>query len=122
MTMPRVIGHQTPRQKKASPNLALSARAATKQGRDIITFLVDVLRSEHEITSDRLKAADLLLNRGWGRAPIEIHVEVEETVTLKTYSLDDLLSMRKAMNQLEESREVIEATIVQEDGGDADEG
>ena len=122
MAMPRVIGHQTPRQKKASPNLSLSTRMATKQGRDIITFLVDVLRDEHEITSDRLRAADLLLNRGWGRAPIEIHVEVEETVTLQTYSLDDLLSMRKAMNQLEENREVIEATVVQEDGGDAHEG
>ena len=121
MTTPRIVGHQTPRQKKASVNLALAARMSTKQGRDILTFLLQVMRDGREMTSDRIQASKLLLERGWGRAPIEVHIEVEETITLKSYSLDDLMSMKKAMDELDViPPKAIEAKILEDDEEDGD--
>ena len=60
----------------------------------------------------------MLLNRGWGRAPVEVHIQVEETITLKSYSIDELISMRETMKALEAS-EAIDAEFEVEGEDDA---
>ena len=106
------------RMTKQQPNLAFSVRVATEQGRSVVGFLTQVLMNTEETTTDRLKAADMLLNRGWGRAPVEVHIQVEETITLKSYSIDELISMRETMKALEAS-EVVDAEFEVEGEDDA---
>jgi len=105
----------SPRQKKASKNLALTARTATRNGTQLINFLCRVYQDEGEQMSDRLHAAQMLFDRGWGKAPIEVHVEIEETTTLSRFSLEQLLSMQQSMNQLEAGIEVIEGEVLEKE-------
>ena len=106
--------YASPRQKKASKNLALTARTATRNGTRLIDFLCRVYQNEDEQMSDRLHAAQILFERGWGKAPIEVHVEIEETTTLSRFSLEQLLSMQQSMNQLEAGGEIIEGKVIEE--------
>jgi hypothetical protein len=54
---------------------ARRVRAAVRDGRDLIDFLVAVMRDERERTRDRLAAAAELANRGWGRPPAFVAVQ-----------------------------------------------
>ena len=44
-------------------------------GDKLATFLLGVLNGQKEKTSDRLEAAKILLERGWGKAPIAIETD-----------------------------------------------
>ena len=113
--MANIIQHASPRQKKASKNLALTARTATRNGTRLIDFLCRVYQNEDEQMSDRLHAAQILFERGWGNAPIQVHVEIEETATHSRFSLEQLLSMQQSMNQLEAGIEVIEGEVLEKE-------
>ena len=112
--MANIIQHASTRQKKASKNLALTARTATRNGTRLIDFLCRVYQNEDEQMSDRLHAAQILFERGWGKAPIEVHVEIEETAILSRFSLEQLLAMQQSMNQLEAGGEIIEGEIIED--------
>jgi hypothetical protein len=48
-------------------------------GDKIASFLVGVLTSEGEKTTDRLEAARLLMDRGWGKPAIALNTDGEPT-------------------------------------------
>jgi len=52
--------------------LAQRVRQATRDGQDLVTFLVDVMNDAGERTRDRLHAAEMLLSRGWGKAVLPV--------------------------------------------------
>lgn len=65
----------------------------------IFKILFGILHDEKEATKDRLHAAEVLLNRGWGKA-IETVIIQEMNPTdevLKEYSIEELYMMRSAM-------------------------
>ncbi len=55
-----------------NPGLAARTRKATHDGRDIVDYWVAVLADAGEKTTDRLRAAELLANRGWGQPNLDI--------------------------------------------------
>jgi hypothetical protein len=61
-------------------HLARRVRQATRDGRDLVAFLVKVMNNPKERTRDRLHAAELLLSRGWGKAlqRLELTGQIEE--------------------------------------------
>jgi len=86
----------------------------TTDGKDIAQGLVEIATNDALPPKDRLKAYDMLLDRAWGRVPQEIDVTASdnrEARPLRTYSLEELRRMDKLM-KLEESRPVVEGTIV----------
>ena len=56
-------------------------RRQTKDGREIIAILLDILRNKKSAPEHRIQAARELLNRGFGRVPESEHNEVP-TITL----------------------------------------
>lgn len=65
--------------KKQKRTMAEHIRKQTHGGREIVQFMLDVMRGQnvkHLKTKDRLDAAKFLADRGWGRA-------VEQSVQLK---------------------------------------
>jgi hypothetical protein len=50
--------------------------AYPEDGNDLAVFLADVFNDERQKMTDRLEAARLLLDRGWGKAPISIQADV----------------------------------------------
>src|SRR3990167_5399976 len=57
-----------------SHELALTARVLTNNGRKALAFFAHVLDDPLEPTLTRLAAASLLLDRGYGKAPVTIDV------------------------------------------------
>lgn len=55
--------------------LASLARDNTQEAYNLI---LAVLRDEKAKMSDRIKASELILERGWGKAPIEINLGTQE--------------------------------------------
>lgn len=92
--------------KNRAPKLALTARVATQDGSTVIAFLKHVMEDKSEPTPVRMAAGLALLDRGYGKAPVEIHVEVEQTLTLQSFTMQELLAAHKAMLALQEPVEV----------------
>ena len=87
-------------------------------GHEIAEYMFSVLSDDRERTADRMEAAKWLADRGFGKAPIELDVDLEVTkeavrVLLRSYSTEDLETMRDihmkyvpdAVEALEESGE-----------------
>lgn len=55
--------------------LAKRVRDAVEDGENIVSFLTTVLADQSESTRDRIAAAQILMERGWGKAPQLIDVE-----------------------------------------------
>lgn len=55
-------------------------RRSTKDGKDVVAFLVQVLKGELPKVSigDRLRAAEILCDRGWGRPKVSMDVAMPE--------------------------------------------
>ena len=49
--------------------LAKLVRRSTRNGRELVDFLIAVLRDDEASRRDRLEAAKVLLDRGFGRVP-----------------------------------------------------
>ena len=77
-----------------------------KKNKPIFELIFEVLHDKKEATKDRLHAAELLMNHGWGKAVETVIIEeVNSTeVALKQYSLEELHALRNAM--------VVEGTVV----------
>lgn len=67
--------------------LATLVRDGTRDGADLVSFLLRVLRDEDQPTALRMQAAQVLLDRGFGKpvvaidATLQASVEVDATVT-----------------------------------------
>ena len=100
----------SPRMKREANNLAAQVRILSNNGDDIIRYLFDVLGDGEEQTGYRLQAAQMLLNRGYGREQVEINVTNESDSELRRYSLDELLTIERTINSIEANGVVIEDT------------
>lgn len=85
-----VSGNPSGRPKKDRV-VALLVSAKTKQGEELVDFLLSVMRGQIEgTTTDKLHACKMLLDRGWGKAPESI--EHTMTVTL-AHLVEESMSM-----------------------------
>jgi len=69
-----------------------------EDGDKLATFLLSVLNSRKEKTSDRLEAAKILLERGWGKAPISI-----ETDSPASFVLVSAFALQAQQDELEDA-------------------
>lgn len=80
-------------------------RHATRQGRDVLDFLLAVMRDEKEATRHRLQAASMLLERGFGRVhpadelPGVRHVETHNTLNVSMLSDADLEALHALVSR-----------------------
>lgn len=65
---------------KVPADLQLFCRALTKE---VITVAYEIAKNRQYRASDRLRAAELLLERGWGKAAQELNLGVAEGSQLK---------------------------------------
>jgi hypothetical protein len=65
----------------------------------IFKILFGILHDAGESTKDRLHAAEILLNRGWGRSIETVVIEEVNPVDglLKEYTVEELRALRSAM-------------------------
>ena len=98
----------SPRMRREANNLASQVRIISNNGDDIIKYLFDVLGDGEEQTGYRLQAAQMLLNRGYGREQVEINVTNESDSELRRYSLDELLSIERAISSIEATGVVLD--------------
>ena len=86
---------------KANPGgrpkgLADQIRVATKDGAEIITFLLEVGRDTTQKPEIRLQAFDRLLERGWGKVPTVLAGDKENPLyvrSVRELSDDDLAAI-----------------------------
>ena len=98
----------SPRMRREANNLAAQVRLISNNGDDIIRYLFDVLGDDEEQTGYRLQAAQMLLNRGYGREQVEINVTNEGDSELRRYSLEELLTIERTINSIETTGVVVE--------------
>ena len=98
----------SPRMRREANNLASQVRIISNNGDDIIKYLFDVLGDGEEQTGYRLQAAQMLLNRGYGREQVEINVTNESDSELRRYSLEELLTIERTINSIETTGVVVE--------------
>lgn len=74
----------------------------------IFKILYGILHDGKEATKDRLHAAEILLNRGWGKAIETVVIEEanQADLVLREYSLQELKALRDAMTVEGEYREI----------------
>jgi hypothetical protein len=63
-----IKGAATPNPGGRPKGLAERARAACKDGDELVAYMASVLRDEGQETRDRIKAVEWLADRGWGKA------------------------------------------------------
>ena len=82
-----------------SRSLAQLIRDQSNQGQELIDFLLSVLRDEALPHNLRLQAANMLLDRGFGKPTTEIDVQLGLATErpLAHYSLEELNSMLKVL-------------------------
>ena len=99
------------RNKEPVKNLARKIRGFDDdQTTPIFKIIFQFLNDETETTKDRLHAAEILLNRGWGRAIETIVIEDESGILkeLRQYNLEDLKNMRDNVITIEGKVRIIE--------------
>ena len=98
----------SPRMRREANNLAAQVRIISNNGDDIIRYLFDVLGDGEEQTGYRLQAAQMLLNRGYGREQVEINVTNDSDSELRRYSLEELLTIERTITAIETTGVVVE--------------
>ena len=98
----------SPRMRREANNLSAQVRLISNNGDDIIRYLFDVLGDGEEQTGYRLQAAQMLLNRGYGREQVEINVTNDSDSELRRYSLEELLTIERTINSIETTGVVVE--------------
>lgn len=97
--------------------LAQYIRQETADGEELVNLMLDVMRNRKDGRKQekrpidlkvRLAAAEWLSDRGWGKSPIMVDVEVtsDPAVALAEYSLEKLLELR---DQIALAAPVVEA-------------
>lgn len=112
--------------KSAVREIALLARDLSDNGLTVMEFMMDVLRGtvDSATVRDRIEAGKVLLERGWGKAPIEVNVNVSvssqfDMAKLSSEQLDQLrgaLSVAAAVGALPSPDEFEDAEIEAPDG------
>lgn len=92
----------------ASASLPLLARSYTRRAVDLLGH---VLCNEDEPTKNRITAAQILLDRGWGRAAQSVEINVTNTDNVRELSRDALLAIASGSAEAA----VIEAVQDEED-------
>lgn len=83
----------------ASRILSQWVRELTGDGQALVDFLLSVVRDPGERTSDRMQAATILLDRGYGRAVQQTEIDAQLTARpLEQYSVAQLETMVPAMD------------------------
>lgn len=116
--------------------LARLVREETNFGGDVVSFLIDMYqgRVPGAAARDRIEAAKVLLDRGFGKAPITVevqgqvnHLHLGANVDLGRLSADDLNSIEATLEKaivagaLEEGDELEDYYYDGEDAPDAEE-
>lgn len=87
---------------KAKGVASYAREKSGKDGRKLINLLVKIASDASEKTGDRIRAAELVLERGWGKAPAFAPIEGENPLELDDISrevagaLDELAARREA--------------------------
>ena len=105
-------------------------RDHTEDGAELIGSLLDIVRGRKPggkavspiIDDDlrlRMGAMEILLDRGWGKSPVsvEIDVEVAANQALRTYTTEELEAMAKSITAVDPSL-IIEGELVANHKGD----
>jgi hypothetical protein len=86
--------------------LASRIRDATREGQDVVKFLVAVMngREKQAKMSDRIQAATILLDRGFGKPLSEVNLNVSGEVnhlhSLASWTLEELDALIQARDML----------------------
>lgn len=106
--------------KKPKRNMAEHIRRKTHNGREIVDFMLNVMRGENVKyikTRDRLEAAKFLADRGWGRAVEQsVHLRLEagqSPEVLDNLPTSELLNVIKAIQSPSEA--VVDAEVTTDD-------
>lgn len=105
--------------RKPKRNMAEHIRRKTHNGREIVDFMLNVMRGENVKyikTRDRLEAAKFLADRGWGRAveqSVQLRLEAGQSPeVLDALPTSDLLNVIKAI-QNPPSEETVDGHVLQ---------
>ena len=106
--------------KKPKRNMAEHIRRKTHNGREIVDFMLNVMRGENVKyikTRDRLEAAKFLADRGWGRAVEQsVHLRLEagqSPEVLDNLPTSELLNVIKAIQSPGEA--IVDAEVTTDD-------
>ena len=78
------------------PNIVESIReAARAHTAEAIETLVGLMRRHYEVPAVAERAAEALLDRGWGRPDVSAHVKIERNV--RDLSTDEILALLSAL-------------------------
>lgn len=104
--------------RKPKRNMAEHIRRKTHNGREIVDFMLNVMRGENVKyikTRDRLEAAKFLADRGWGRAveqSVQLRLEAGQSPeVLDALPTSDLLNVIKAI-QSPPSEETVDGHVL----------
>ena len=111
--VPGKSGNPTGRPKLGTA-LAEKVRKATRDGGSLIRLLTDIAGGhiQEAKVSDRLAAADILLNRGWGKAIQQVDVDVDMNIThhLDAFSVQELRDLLALQQEVQgEEQKVLES-------------
>ncbi len=87
--------------------LAKQIRAATNNGKELLDLLLDIARGQipgGSTAKEKMVAAQILLNRGWGKAPETVEVisrRLEPTIDVRGWSVEKLEKVRALRDLLQ---------------------
>ena len=93
-------------------NLAQYARSATNDGKELVDFMVDVLRGNERVTTNhKIQAVAWLADRGWGKPiqQVDIEAHTTHTIDLSEYSAEQLAGIIDLADKVVEEQKAQEA-------------
>jgi len=107
-----MIGNPKGRPKK-NPAITQYISEKTGEGRKIIDELWVIARDDGTRTRDRIKAMEILLDRGFGRAvqQVEIAAEVAVTRELGSFTDAELMELVDLRHRLRQDEQAIEGEV-----------
>ena len=121
-----VEGEKSPAQfQKGDNTVQLKGPRITPDGRtlaavcreytyDAVQMLVAVVQGEEHKVGDRLKAAETLLDRGWGKATTVVHMDVNNPRTIRDLSREELQAIAHGEDASRHAHITYENEAVQE--------
>ena len=94
---PGVSGNPGGRSKELAQQQSAARLEAASHAREVIAYLLKVLRDEDEGTAYRLKAGIELLNRGLGLPLAQVDVDVNVRKQISQMSLDELRQLEERL-------------------------
>lgn len=87
-------------------SLAQKVQRLTADGHLLVGFLVAVITNPKEKTPNKLKAAELLFSRGWGKPKEQLDINITDSRPLAEFAVEELRKML-------DTTEVVEAEITE---------